>query len=393
MYSGEQRAPIEGAYFYEEQPEPITQEPADLEAGADQFLAEHDTDVADTTENTAGDDTTPEDAKVIQDTLQPAPKERVEIDPAIIDKAVAGDASAIEHITLQIHPMIVRYTRGKLGRGHNNFMDADDVAQEIMLATLNALPKFLNDGRSFIGYMYGIAGHKVTDQFRAKGRNLSDPQEEIEIGDTSDSPENTVLGLQTNQTLLGALDRLSPQQREVVTLRIVNGLSAEEVAQIVDSTPGAVRVSQHRALGKMRTFFGENATFNSVFTELTEEDAETETPAPKAKAGPKPALTPIAAIREPHQEQAVESIVQEPETTEETPLLVTVTAKQYAQERPRDSTSAAYAAARYLCRMLSAEEAGEHLGGIRPHHVELYYGDHNPLMGRIIERAGRELAH
>jgi RNA polymerase sigma-70 factor (ECF subfamily) len=49
------------------------------------------------------------------------------------------------------------------------------------------------------------------------------------------------------------LDRLPEKQREIVVLRVVVGLSAEETAEAVGSTPGAVRVAQHRALVRLRT--------------------------------------------------------------------------------------------------------------------------------------------
>lgn len=48
------------------------------------------------------------------------------------------------------------------------------------------------------------------------------------------------------------LDTLPEKQREILRLRIVVGLSAEETAEAVGSTPGAVRVAQHRALGRLR---------------------------------------------------------------------------------------------------------------------------------------------
>ena len=52
---------------------------------------------------------------------------------------------------------------------------------------------------------------------------------------------------------LGELLRLLPEkQREILVLRVVVGLSAEETAEAVGSTPGAVRVAQHRALGRLR---------------------------------------------------------------------------------------------------------------------------------------------
>ena len=48
------------------------------------------------------------------------------------------------------------------------------------------------------------------------------------------------------------LDTLPEKQREILVLRVVVGLSAEETAEAVGSTPGAVRVAQHRALGRLR---------------------------------------------------------------------------------------------------------------------------------------------
>ena len=49
---------------------------------------------------------------------------------------------------------------------------------------------------------------------------------------------------------------MTPRQREVLVLRIAVGLSAEETAQVVGSTPGAVRVTQHRALNRLRRIIG-----------------------------------------------------------------------------------------------------------------------------------------
>ena len=49
------------------------------------------------------------------------------------------------------------------------------------------------------------------------------------------------------------LDTLSDKARDIIILRVFVGLSAEETAEIVESTPGAVRVAQHRALAQLRT--------------------------------------------------------------------------------------------------------------------------------------------
>ena len=52
------------------------------------------------------------------------------------------------------------------------------------------------------------------------------------------------------------LDMLPEKQREIIRLRVVVGLSAEETAEAVGSTPGAVRVAQHRALSRLRSVVG-----------------------------------------------------------------------------------------------------------------------------------------
>ena len=67
-----------------------------------------------------------------------------------------------------------------------------------------------------------------------------------------DGPEQQALAGELAQRLGGLLHQLTPRQREVLVLRIAVGLSAEETAQAVGSTPGAVRVTQHRALNRLR---------------------------------------------------------------------------------------------------------------------------------------------
>jgi RNA polymerase sigma-70 factor (ECF subfamily) len=121
------------------------------------------------------------------------------------------------------------------------------------MAVVGALPGYQIKGLSFRAFVYGIAAHKVTDAFRAIGRNRSEPMAELpDTPVTTDGPEQRLLAAELAERLDGMLHRLTPRQREVLVLRVVAGLSAEEVAQIVGSTPGAVRVTQHRALNRLR---------------------------------------------------------------------------------------------------------------------------------------------
>jgi RNA polymerase sigma-70 factor (ECF subfamily) len=65
-------------------------------------------------------------------------------------------------------------------------------------------------------------------------------------------PEQMALQSDSAARMNRLLSVLPEKQREILTLRIVVGLSAEETAEAVGSTPGAVRVAQHRALARLK---------------------------------------------------------------------------------------------------------------------------------------------
>jgi RNA polymerase sigma-70 factor (ECF subfamily) len=176
----------------------------------------------------------------------------------LVPAAVAGDEEARERLLAEIQPLVQRYCRGRLGRSEGVIGSADDVAQDVCLAVISALPNYEIKGLSFRAFVYGIAAHKVTDAFRAIGRNRSDPV--AELPDTpilSEGPEQRLLAAELAERLGHLLHKLTPRQREVLVLRIAVGLSAEETAQVVGSTPGAVRVTQHRALNRLRGVIGD----------------------------------------------------------------------------------------------------------------------------------------
>ncbi len=167
--------------------------------------------------------------------------------------AIAGDDAATARLLATIRPLVVRYCRARVGRTERTFASADDVAQEVCLAVLTALPSYRDQGRPFLAFVYGIAQHKVADAHRAAARNRTDPVAEVPDGvaDTT-GPEQRALQFELNERLTRLMEILPEKQREIVVLRVVVGLSAEETAGAVGSTPGAVRVAQHRALARLR---------------------------------------------------------------------------------------------------------------------------------------------
>ena len=71
--------------------------------------------------------------------------------------AVSGDRSAVTRVLELVRPGVVRYCRSRVGGAERAFPSADDVAQEVMIAVVSALPAYRDQGRPFMAFVYGIA--------------------------------------------------------------------------------------------------------------------------------------------------------------------------------------------------------------------------------------------
>jgi RNA polymerase sigma-70 factor, ECF subfamily len=173
---------------------------------------------------------------------------------AVVAAAVAGDRDALREVLETIRPIVIRYCRARIGAIERSGLSADDVAQEVCLAAVKALPRYCDRGRPFLAFVYGIAAHKVADAYRAASRDLTYPTESIPERITSEAgPEQVAIEADSATKMRELLNVLPDKQREILILRVVVGLSAEETADAVGSTPGAVRVAQHRALARLKS--------------------------------------------------------------------------------------------------------------------------------------------
>ncbi|MUM18139.1 sigma-70 family RNA polymerase sigma factor [Mycobacterium sp. CBMA271] len=171
----------------------------------------------------------------------------------VVAAAVKGDRDALSEVLSAIRPVVVRYCRARVGTAERSGLSADDVAQEVCLAVIAALPRYRDQGRPFLAFVYGIAAHKVADAHRAMSRDKSDPAENLpEQVDRHAGPEQEALNSESARRMQALLEVLPEKQREILILRVVVGLSAEETADAVGSSAGAVRVAQHRALQKLK---------------------------------------------------------------------------------------------------------------------------------------------
>jgi RNA polymerase sigma-70 factor (ECF subfamily) len=175
----------------------------------------------------------------------------------ILGDAVDGDRAAVELLLSYVRPLVVRYCRARVGRQERSFASADDVAQEVCLAVLTALSSYRDQGRPFLAFVYGIAAQKVANAHRAAARNRTEAVADLPDGPTMITErEQAVARVEMTSRMADLLQVLPAKQREILVLRVVVGLTAEETADAIGSTPGAVRVAQHQALARLRTIAG-----------------------------------------------------------------------------------------------------------------------------------------
>lgn len=169
----------------------------------------------------------------------------------ILAAARAGEAWACARIYEDLKQPVLGYVRLRGG------VDADDVTSEAFLCVFRDLVRFEGDEVDFRAWVFTIAHRRVLDAWRKRSRrprqSRLSPEMDIEGGDTEDEAFAR-LGVEEIERLL---EQLTPQQRDVVLLRVLADLPLEQVAEVLGRSVGAVKALQHRALSALRRGIGE----------------------------------------------------------------------------------------------------------------------------------------
>lgn len=166
---------------------------------------------------------------------------------SVLAAARVGAEWAITALYREFHPPLLRYLRAQ-APAHG-----DDLASEVWLGAAASLARFEGDATDFRRWLFTIAHRRLVDLRRADARRRAFltrlESSHDSRGDTD--PEVSVLAASETDVALMRIGRLSPDQAQVVLLRVVAGLTVEDVAAIVGKKPGTVRVLQHRALKRL----------------------------------------------------------------------------------------------------------------------------------------------
>ena len=174
-------------------------------------------------------------------------------DHELVAEAQAGCSLALERLIGAVRPLVLKYCRSRLATYAGGLDIADDVAQETCVAIMKVLPSYRRQGTApFTAFVYAIAAHKVADAQRSFHRSPVPVDEVPDQTEPSPTPEERAIAAVDRRMANQLLDRLPVRMREVLVLRAL-GMSAEVIGQHLDMTANAVRVTQHRASGKLRS--------------------------------------------------------------------------------------------------------------------------------------------
>ncbi|HEY2940585.1 MAG TPA: bifunctional nuclease domain-containing protein [Gaiellaceae bacterium] len=189
-------------------------------------------------------------------------------DSALVAATLAGDRAAFARLIDRHAARAASVAGSILGR-----TDAEDVVQEAMLAAYLGLDRLRRPER-FGGWLYAITANLAKMRFRQRGSNVSFD----ELGgrwfaagevDLRLTPQQAVEAAELLERVRSAFEALPPRQRDVALLYYVDGLSCGEIAALLGSSAGAVRVGLHRARRELRRRLDRK---ESVMAEVTLED-------------------------------------------------------------------------------------------------------------------------
>jgi RNA polymerase sigma-70 factor, ECF subfamily len=167
---------------------------------------------------------------------RPAPAERdSRLVQAAVARAKAGDNEGLHFLYVRFAPDVQRFVNSLVHDHH----EAEDITQDVFAKLARKISKYEQREVPFAAWILRVARNAALDHLRAR---RAIPTEEVRIADTGSAQ----LGAERGQDLREALEQLPDDQREVLVLRHIVGLSPVEIASTIGKTESSVHGLHHR---------------------------------------------------------------------------------------------------------------------------------------------------
>ena len=165
----------------------------------------------------------------------------------LVERAQRGDEEALEQLYLLHFDRIFSYLHMSVGNRH----DAEDLTTQTFVRMLEAIGRFRWRSVPFSAWLFRIAHNVAMDHFRAS-RRIQLEEEVPEPEDSAQSSaEDEAMQSIDRASMFELIEKLSPDQQQVLTLKFVFNFSNAEVGAILGKTEGAIKSLQHRALASL----------------------------------------------------------------------------------------------------------------------------------------------
>ena len=163
----------------------------------------------------------------------------------LVKRAVGGDSEAFGELYSTYLDKIYRYVFYQV----KDKTAAEDITEEVFIKAWKAIKSCKGKEQTFLPWLFRIAHNHIIDTFRKKKRELSVEMETV--ADVFDQRLEVEAKLERQQ-LLKVIGRLTPNQRQVIILKFLEGLDNSQIGRVMHRSQGAIRVLQMRALATLR---------------------------------------------------------------------------------------------------------------------------------------------
>ena len=181
------------------------------------------------------------------------PKTPAESSLDLLERAQAGDQSALNTLMARHLPRLRRWASGRLPRWARDVADTQDLEQETLLQTFKRIDKFEIRGDGALqAYLRQGVLNRIRDEHRKAGRRPESAELDSQAPDSGASPLEEAIGRQAVERYEAALQRLRPVDREAIIARIEMGFTHDQLATLLGKpSANAARMALERALVRL----------------------------------------------------------------------------------------------------------------------------------------------
>ena len=179
---------------------------------------------------------------------------------ALFYRAQAGDRGAAGTLFECYYQEIYTYIFYRL----SDRVTAEILTSIVFIRMLRRLPTYLDQGKSFLSFLYTISKQVVIDYYRTQDRSDQLSLKDRLLGSNQHQPDGPVQSRDSLDSFQRAMRHLDEQQKNVIILRLVEGRSIQDISELINKSEKAVRSLQGRALRSLEKMFSRKSAYEQI---------------------------------------------------------------------------------------------------------------------------------